>query len=176
MEESTSHNPNKGFEFLTRFLKKKFPYVKDMRVIKVDEYFIQVDIVVEFFEFITFYNIPPKKYYTNYGLKGIQEYYKDFKTSSYVFGMIDLTLDDDELIEQFGNGFNKKMENTLNGVYNSLPEDYVMFKYDWHKPSLKEIKINQYITVVDESKETPALKNMINPEYENARQSLYPNN
>lgn len=174
MEGFTSKQ-ERGFELIKKALMKKFPYVKDMSVIDEDEYFLHINITVEFFQFITFYNVLPKKFYTRYGVEGIKEYFKKDRESSYVFAMIDID-ENEKIFESFGNIFNKKIQNFLQNLYESLPDDYVTFKWDWHERSTKDFRIEKYIIIVDESKETPALKNMLDPEYEDIRQSLYPNN
>ena len=53
-------------------------------------------------------------------------------------------------------------------------EQYIKFKEDWYEKSPIELGISSFYVVVDKSKETPTLRDMLDPEYESARQSLYP--
>lgn len=171
MEGFTSKQ-ERGFELIKKALMKKFPYVKDMSVVEENEYFLHIAITVEFFQFITFYDVSPKKYYIKYGVGGIKEYFKKDRESSYVFAMIDFD-ENEEIFESFGNIFNKKIQDFLQNLYESLPDDYVTFKWDWHERATKNFRIEKYVVIVDESKETPALKNMLDPEFENARKTLF---
>jgi hypothetical protein len=159
----------KGFEILTRTLIRKFPYIKSLELINGSAYHIWIQFEVEFFSFLNFYNAPPNDFYTKYGAKGIYEYFKSSTPSHYTFTMVG-----GDSVEEFGNEFNKNFIKIINILYGSLPEQYIKFKEDWYEKSPIELGISSFYVVVDKSKETPTLRDMLDPEYESARQSLYP--
>jgi hypothetical protein len=168
MEELTS-DEEKGIEILTRNLRKKFPYIKGVKLTKITPYHIYLELIVEFFSFLTFYNVPPTNFYLKYGAKGIKEYFKDRPSSSYIF-----TMTSDELIDQFSTEFNKNLQKYMYILYSSLPKKYIKFKTDWYEESPMDITIDEFYVIVDESEETPTLRDMLDPSYESARQHLYP--
>lgn len=159
----------KGFEILTRSLRKKFPYIKSLKLVKSSLYHIWIQFEVEFFSFLTYYNVKPNSYYLKYGVKGIEEYFTSSPNSNYPFVMVD-----NDLIDEFGNEFTKNFTKIINIFYESLPEKYIKYKEDWHEKSPIDLGIDSFYVVVDESKETPTFRDMLDPEYERARQILFP--
>jgi hypothetical protein len=163
-----TEDQEKGFEILTRTLRRKFPYIKSLKLSKSSMFHIWIQFEVEFFSFLTYYNVKPNNYYLKYGVNGIEDYFKYSPTGNYPFVMVD-----NDLIDEFGNEFNKNFIKTINILYESLPEKYIKYKEDWYEKSPIELGIDSFYIVVDESKETPTLRDMLDPEYENARQILF---
>ena len=167
MEELTS-DQEKGFEILTRALRRKFPYIKGIKLDRGTPYHIYINIIVEFFSFLKYYKAKPTDFYLKYGASGIESYFKDNNKSSYTFLMVD-----PEFNDEFSTPFNKNMEKIINTLYDSLPKHYIKFKEDWYEESPMDIKIDEYYVTVDKSEETPTLRDMLDPDYEQARKVLY---
>jgi hypothetical protein len=169
MFDEITSDQEKGFEILSRNLKRRFPFIIDVTPYKLTEYFIYININIEFFKFIKFYDITPNEYYLKYGAKGMKGYLESFGCMSYTFSLIS-----DEYASDFGNSYNNKLNNLMNTLYNSIPKKYQVVRESPYsnEEETKDIQIQYFCVTLDESEETPALKDMLYSDYENARNFL----
>ena len=139
----------RGFELVVKAMRKKFPFITFIKIEEIGKYHIWVTIGVEMLGFLKYYNLPPSDFHSSRGVEDTRDYYKEYRGSGYVFGMID-----DEYQDEFSNDYNKKMENLMNGLYNALPEEYKK-NSDSSLDIPLQIGINGFIISVSESGDFP---------------------
>jgi len=146
---------DKGFELITKALRKKFPYIKWVKVNKITRYTVYVDLGIEFFDFIEFYNLEMDEMFSRRGLSFILQYFKLSPTSYYPFVMLG---DNDR--KNFGIEFNAKMMEVMNILYSSLPYEYrINTKETEYIPSEPlEFNISNYHILVDTDNAPEELK------------------
>lgn len=140
----------RGFELVAKAMRKKFPFITFIKIEDIRPFHIWVNIGVEMLSFLKYYNLPPANFHLKNGIEGTRNYYKDYRTSSYVFGMLK-----DEYLDEFSNKYNKKMETIMNGLYNALPDEYKKLTDTLFTPMPLEIGISGYEISVSESGDFP---------------------
>ena len=147
-----------GWKALNSFLRKKYPFVKEMIVpIPLDVYgtFLIVDIVFDLEDFYKFYNVtPPMK----------------FKDNPYLYKLLDqsytylMSYVDDQYEDKFGYDYNDQLEKYLYMAYRSLPKDMRYLQFEkWRgendiESSIKadevtvEFRIRDFVPIFDVTK------------------------
>ena len=146
MNMEMTEKQERGIELITKGLRRKFPFILGMEIREMSEFHIWVTIIVEFTRFLKFYNVPPSSFHLKYGLETTKQYFKDYRNPGYLFGLVD-----NEYQDEFGNEYNQKLDNFLNGLYKALPTEYTT-KYE-NRPKL--IQIWGYQIEVDVDGEFP---------------------
>ena len=119
MSDRITENEKRGFEILTRNLKRRFPFIIDVTIKKETDYWLWFQLKVEFFKFIKFYDVKPTEHYIDYGVKEIKDYFESYPTMNYPFGMVSK----DEYA-MFGNEYLQKLKSIMNLIYKNMPKKY----------------------------------------------------
>lgn len=144
----------RGFELVAKAMRKKFPYITFLKIEEIRPFHIWVIIGVEMLSFLKYYNLPPADFHLRNGIENTRDYYKNFRRSSYVFGMLN-----HEYLDEFSNEYNRKMETIMNGLYYALPDEYKKLTDTLFTPIPLEIGISGYEISVSESGDFPTPTN-----------------
>jgi hypothetical protein len=140
----------RGFELVVKAMRKKFPFITFIEIEDIRPYHIWINIGVEMLSFLKYYNLPPSDFHLRNGIENARYYYKNYRTTGYVFGMLN-----DEYLDEFSNEYNKKMETIMNGLYNALPDEYKKLTDTLFTSIPLEIGISRYVISVSESGDFP---------------------
>jgi hypothetical protein len=140
----------RGFELVAKAMRKKFPFITFIGIEDIGKYHIWVTIGVEMLEFLKYYNLPPSDFHSSRGVENTRNYYKNFRSSGYLFGTLN-----HEYLDEFSNEYNRKMETIMNGLYKALPDEYNKLTDTLFTPVPLEIGISGYEISVSESGDFP---------------------
>lgn len=153
MNMGLTKRQERGFELFTKGMKKKFPYIEFIEIEEIGTYHIWVILGVEMTRFLKYYKVPGSEFHTTQGLKFSKEYFNEHFRNGiyYMFPIVHDDFDDDFTIE-----FNYEMDDIMNGLYSSLPEEYRVNEEEFQgEVKAKKVKVNKYKIEVDVNGEYP---------------------
>jgi len=150
MNMEMTEKQKRGIELLNKGLKRKFPFIVDLKIDNVGKYHLWSIITVEFTRFLKFYNVPTSDFHIDRGLELTKDYFESFGKAHYLFILVD-----DGYFDKFRQNYNDKLEYFINGLYGALPDEYKIID----DGRTKEIKIDNFIVEVDVDGEFPTHTN-----------------
>jgi hypothetical protein len=117
-------------KILSKTIKRKFPFIKELELNKVGDLFVIIDVVVDYNEFLESNNLILRSDIEDLLMeypKNVDKYINDQKYS-YLHIILQ---SDDEVTEEFGWLYNKKIEESIDEMVEYLPEQIVP-KVEWY--------------------------------------------
>lgn len=150
MSMEFTQNEKRGFYFLERGIKKIFPFIKSIEPIDnqfTSNFFVSLVIEVDFLKFLKFNNAEMSEYHQKYGLKNAKQYFKDYGTSLFLFPLVS-----EEYEENFGSNYNIKIENSLNNMYKTFPNNFIAKADNIYtgEQQPKELRIEEFKIYIDQ--------------------------
>jgi hypothetical protein len=139
-------------KILSKTIKRKFPFIKELELNKVGDLFVIIDVVVDYNEFLESNNLILRsdiEYSLDLYPENADKYIND---QNYHYLHVILQ-SEDEITEEFGWRYNKKIEESIDEMVEYLPEQIVP-KVEWYGSSSDYIentsfKISDFILKFD---------------------------
>jgi len=153
MNMELTQKQERGFELLTKALKKKLPYITFIKIDQIGKYHIWIKMGVEMTRFLKYYKVPGSEFHISRGLKSTKRYFEKhhYDDIAYMFPIVR-----EDLLDDFTSEFNFKLDDIMNGLYRALPEEYRVNEEEFQgEIKAKDLRVYKYKIEVDVNGEFP---------------------